>query len=155
MTLVSPASLFYVLYDGHCATCHTAVRWLLRRRGRERFRFVSLEALRGRPEAEILQRQLGGPLGESIIVLAGDRIYQRSEAVLVLLGALPSPWRCLAWMRWVPRAWRDAVYKWVAANRYRWFGRTEPANVCARLAPAEQALLLNELPQDVSAALIS
>jgi predicted DCC family thiol-disulfide oxidoreductase YuxK len=26
-------------------------------------------------------------------------------------------------LRLVPRAWRDAVYDWAAANRYRWFGR--------------------------------
>lgn len=149
MSLGSPSQLVYVLYDGHCVTCHTAVRWLLRRRGRERFRFVPLEALKGRPEAEVLQRNLGGRLGESLVVFAAGQVYERSEAVLQLLGALPAPWHYLSWGRWVPKAWRDPFYDWVAANRYRWLGRAEPATVCTRLEPAAQSLLLDELPKDL------
>ncbi|MFP5284488.1 MAG: thiol-disulfide oxidoreductase DCC, partial [Thermoanaerobaculia bacterium] len=25
----------------------------------------------------------------------------------------------------IPRPLRDALYRWIARNRYRWFGRTE------------------------------
>ncbi|MEB3285380.1 MAG: DCC1-like thiol-disulfide oxidoreductase family protein [Candidatus Sericytochromatia bacterium] len=139
----------YVFYDGHCATCHAAVRWLLQRRGRERFRFVPLGALRGHSEAEFLQHSLRRDWGESLIVLAAGRAYERSEAVLVLLRALPLPWSILSFGRRLPVCWRDAAYDWVAANRYRWFGRAEPAHLCTRLEPAARMLLLDELPAEV------
>jgi salicylate hydroxylase len=46
-----------------------------------------------------------------------------SDAVLAIAAGLPFPWRLLAVGRVVPRPVRDALYRLVARNRYRWFGR--------------------------------
>ena len=149
MPLISPPRLVYVLYDGHCVTCHTAVRWLLRRRGRECFRFVPLEAVQGSPAVVQIEQALGHPLGDSVLLIANGHVYERSDAVLRMLAALPAPWRYGACLRHFPRAWRDGVYDWVARNRYRWFGTTEPERVCERLDEKTRGLLLAQLPPEV------
>jgi predicted DCC family thiol-disulfide oxidoreductase YuxK len=46
-----------------------------------------------------------------------------SDAVIAIWRGLGWPWRLAALARLVPRALRDPVYRWVARNRYRLFGR--------------------------------
>jgi predicted DCC family thiol-disulfide oxidoreductase YuxK len=54
---------------------------------------------------------------------------------LRILHALGGFWR-LAWLAWgVPAPLRDPLYRWLARNRYRWFGRSE---TCL-LPPADAA----------------
>ncbi len=48
-----------------------------------------------------------------------------SDAVLRIYEGLGWPWRVAALARLVPRPLRDPVYRLVARNRYRLFGRRE------------------------------
>jgi len=43
--------------------------------------------------------------------------------VLGIYSGLGWPWRAVAALGLVPRFLRDPVYRWVARNRYRLFGR--------------------------------
>jgi len=52
-------------------------------------------------------------------------VHVRSEAALRIAARLGAPWSWLVMLRVLPRAWRDAVYDFVAARRYRWFGTVE------------------------------
>jgi predicted DCC family thiol-disulfide oxidoreductase YuxK len=46
-----------------------------------------------------------------------------------VLHGLGWPWR-LAWVAWlIPRPLRDGLYRWLARNRYRWFGRSDQCMV--------------------------
>jgi predicted DCC family thiol-disulfide oxidoreductase YuxK len=51
--------------------------------------------------------------------------YQGSDAALMLVSTLSSPLRHLTVLRIVPRFVRDPIYRWVARNRYLWFGQKE------------------------------
>jgi predicted DCC family thiol-disulfide oxidoreductase YuxK len=52
----------------------------------------------------------------------GDERVVRSEAILCALIETGSWWRWPARLaRWIPRRWRDAMYRWVAGNRHRFF----------------------------------
>ena len=67
---------------------------------------------------------------DSIVVVdGGGRVLERSDAALAIASALPFPWRMLGVFRIVPRALRDRVYRIVARNRYRWFGRRDACMV--------------------------
>ena len=45
--------------------------------------------------------------------------------MLRILHVLGWPWR-LAWVGWlIPAPLRDALYRCIARNRYRWFGRSD------------------------------
>jgi predicted DCC family thiol-disulfide oxidoreductase YuxK len=62
---------------------------------------------------------------QTLLVVDGDRSWQHTAAIFRVLHALGWPWR-LAWLAWlIPAPIRDPLYRLIARNRYRWFGRTE------------------------------
>jgi predicted DCC family thiol-disulfide oxidoreductase YuxK len=122
------------LYDGVCALCSRAVRFLLRHDRRERFRFSALQGPFAR-EALARHGERAAALDTFWVVRdAGTRretVLSRSRAVLFAWGELGFPWRALALLAVVPRAVLDPLYDAIARSRYRLFGRYEQ---CA-LAP--------------------
>ena len=74
----------------------------------------------------------GGP--HSFVFLEKDRQYEQSNAVLHALIRLGGAWRLIAVLYVFPRPLRDLVYRIVARNRYRWFGRRD----ACRMPTAEE-----------------
>jgi len=112
-----------VLFDGACNLCNGFVQFLISRDPAGYFRFASLQSAEG--QALLAQHGLPTPTEpESIVLIENGRAYTHSQAVLRMARHLPG-WRWLSAFRVVPRFLRDAVYRWVARNRYRWFGRQE------------------------------
>ena len=112
-----------VLFDGVCNLCNGAVRFILARDPRARFRFASLQS-------EAARRLLGGdPPAETIVLIEAGKTHTRSTAALRIARLLRFPWPL--WYGWivVPRPLRDGVYDWVARHRYRWFGRRDTCMV--------------------------
>ncbi len=62
---------------------------------------------------------------DTIIVVDGERVPRNSDAVLHIYKWLGWPWRALGAAAIVPRGLRDPVYRLVARNRYRWFGKLD------------------------------
>jgi len=62
---------------------------------------------------------------DTLIVVEGDRVRRDSDAILAIWAGLGWPWRAATMFRLVPRALRDLVYRWVARNRYRLFGKRD------------------------------
>lgn len=101
--------------------------FLLRRDRAGRIRFAPLQGA--------LAREKLGPLGgaaaqlDTVYVLVdrqppGERVLERSRAVLHALEQLGGGWRWLARAAGlVPRPIADAVYGFIARRRYRLFGR--------------------------------
>jgi predicted DCC family thiol-disulfide oxidoreductase YuxK len=111
-----------VLFDGVCNLCNGLVRFVAANDPAGRFRFLSLQS----PRAAALLAATGGAAeGESIVLLDYGRRFERSDAALHLALGLRRPWPLAFALILVPRALRDAVYRAIARNRYRWFGRRE------------------------------
>lgn len=121
-----------VVFDAHCLLCSGSVRWLLRRDKRKLLRFASAQSEAGRELLTLAGVDILDP--QSFVVVDGQRHYTESAAVLRIVGALGWPWRVLRATRLVPAPLRDAIYRWIARNRYRWFGRRE---VCFLPDPAD------------------
>lgn len=116
-----------LFYDGSCALCHGAVRFVLARDPEGRaFRFAPLDSPAFRAVASDEAR---ASLPDSLVLATDDgRLLTRSDAVLHLLGRLGGGWRVLAGFgRVVPKGLRDAAYDLVARVRYRFFGRKDDA----------------------------
>lgn len=112
-----------VLFDGVCNLCNGSIQFLIKRDRQAHFRFASLQSGTGQK----LQADLGmDPQAlDSVILVEGDRWYKESDAALRIARNLPGAWKLLTAFRIVPRPLRDAVYWWIARNRYRWFGKAE------------------------------
>jgi predicted DCC family thiol-disulfide oxidoreductase YuxK len=126
-----------VFYDGHCALCHGAVKFLLARDpDGGRFRFAPLE---GETFARLVPAATRAGLPDSVVVLTGDgALLSRSAGVIALLVELGGGWRVLAGaLRRVPRPLRDGTYDLVARVRKRLFA--EPPDVCPMLPPELRA----------------
>ena len=57
-----------------------------------------------------------------------------------IITALGGIWRLAGLLRLVPRFIRDAVYDWIARNRYGWFGKRDS---CRLPSPEERAVFLD------------
>lgn len=62
---------------------------------------------------------------DTLIVIDGGTVFRDSDAVIEIWTRLGFPWRALALFRIVPHRLRDPIYRWIASNRYRLFGRKE------------------------------
>ncbi len=128
-----------VLFDGFCHLCNGAVDFILRHDSRELFVFASLDseaALRS-----VRERGLELPQEDSIILIDGDGIHTLSDAVIRIARGLGFPWSMAAIGVIVPKKWRDGLYRRVAANRYRWFGRRD---ACRVPTPSERRRFLSD-----------
>ena len=71
---------------------------------------------------------------------ANERLLARSDAILFMLSQFGGIWRASGVGRVLPRMLRDAVYKIVARNRYRVFGKHES---CMLPEPKHRAKFLD------------
>ena len=108
-----------VLFDGVCNLCTGSVRFVIARDSRRQFRFASLQS-------SVAERLLGRrDTLESVVLVEDGRTYRKSTAALRIVRRLDGLWPLLSVLLVIPRPLRDAVYDWIGARRYRWFGRTD------------------------------
>jgi len=117
-----------VFFDGVCNLCNAAINFVIDRDKKGRFRFASLQSDAAR---RLLPGGLTAPTGEpeSMFLLEGGRVYDRSTAALRIARCLSGAWPLLYAFIGIPRPFRDWVYAWVARNRYRWFGKSDVCRV--------------------------
>lgn len=111
-----------VLFDGVCNFCCASVQFIIERDPGGYFQFASQQSDYGK--ARLAEACLTDNL-ETFVLIEDQAVYTRSAAGLKVAAHLSWPWP-LAGVFWlVPRWLRDAVYRLIARNRYRWFGQKE------------------------------
>ena len=110
-----------VLFDGVCNLCSSSVQFILKRDKKNQFLFGSLQGQYG--QATLQKYQLPHDEFNSFMLIENDQLYTRSTGALRMLKHLGGAWSLLYAFIIVPRFIRDAVYNWIARNRYRWFGK--------------------------------
>lgn len=117
-----------MLFDGVCVLCDRSMRWLLDADRRGALRFAPLQ---GQTAKDVLARHPDPGDSLSTVVYVRDfggsreRVFRRSRAAIAILEELGGKYRILAWLRIIPGPIRDILYDWVAARRYRWFGKLD------------------------------
>ena len=116
-----------ILFDGVCNLCNGTVYWVIARDIKNQFHFASLQSPFGK---QVLQNfGLADEYMNSIIFLDNNEIYMRSSAVLRILKHLGSFYQTAYVFILIPEFLRNAVYNFIAKNRYRWFGKKETCMV--------------------------
>lgn len=121
MTSKSEIQYPVILFDGVCNLCNAAVIFIIKRDKKNVFRFASLQSAFGQ---SVLQKfHLSANAFNSFILLRNGKVYTRSTAALLVAKQLSGGWPLLSAFIIVPRFISDAVYNFIANNRYKWFGK--------------------------------
>lgn len=112
-----------ILFDGVCNLCNSSVQFVIKHDKKKQFHFASLQGETG--QHILLKYELPTASFNSFILIADGILYRESTAVLILLKILGGPWRLLYVFIILPAFIRNAVYRFIASNRYRWFGKRE------------------------------
>lgn len=131
-----------VLFDGVCNLCNAAVRFIVDNDRSGGIRFASLQS-------DVARALLGDGVtaqGEdpgAIVFIEDGRRHERSEAALRIAGRLGGLLSLATVYLVVPVRIRDAVYDFIAARRYGWFGRSD---ACRLPTPEESSRFLDGSP---------
>lgn len=112
-----------LLFDGVCNFCEASVNFVIRHDKKGVIRFASLQSKEGLMLAQdfrIDTSQLN-----SMVFIEKGRPYFRSTAALRVCRYFSGGWRFASLLLIVPVFIRDTVYRLIARNRYRWFGKKE------------------------------
>ncbi|MFA6260050.1 MAG: DCC1-like thiol-disulfide oxidoreductase family protein [Bacteroidia bacterium] len=112
-----------IFYDGVCGLCDRSVQFILRNDYRKRFQFATLQS-------DYAKRVLGEQLQfDSFVFYYRGKARYRSAGALFMFWHLGGLWSLFFIFMLIPGFLRDAVYNWVARNRYRWFGKLESCRI--------------------------
>lgn len=126
-----------IVFDGVCVLCNGWVRFLLRHDRRGRYRFAAMQGESGR--ALLVAHGLDADDPASFLLIEENAAWTDTDAIVRVLSGLGGAWRLAALLRVLPRGVRDRLYRGIARNRYRMFGRHEH---CMIPAPEQAARFL-------------
>jgi predicted DCC family thiol-disulfide oxidoreductase YuxK len=118
-----------VFYDGVCGLCNRLVQFVLKNDRNDVFRFASLQSKLA--EQILVRHRLRSESLETVYVvldygLAKEQLLSRLQAVVYVLQQLGGPLAYVsAILRVLPAPVQNFLYRLVARNRYRVFGRYE------------------------------
>jgi len=116
-----------LFFDGVCNFCNGTVNFIIRHDKKEHFLFAPLQSDKGRevlhdmnPKDDSLQ---------SVIISYKGKIYEKSDAALQVFRILGGLWSVFLAGYIIPRFIRDGIYNFIAAHRYKWFGKRDACMV--------------------------
>ncbi len=112
-----------VLFDGVCNLCNSSVNFVIDRDPEAYFKFAALQDEAVQPF--FAKYDLSPEYLDSIVLIEDGQSYRNSTAALRIARRLKGAWPLFYGFIIIPRPIRDVVYKWIARNRYRWFGKRD------------------------------
>lgn len=112
-----------IAFDGICVLCNGFVRFLLQRDTHRRLHFTTNQSVAGAAIFAATGQQADQPV--SVVLVKDGQYLTESTAALHAIAALGAAWRLVLLFRIVPAPLRDNIYRFVARNRYRWFGKLD------------------------------
>ena len=118
-----------IFFDGVCNLCNAAVQFIIKHDEAAVFKLAALQSAAA--SRLLVNLPSNETTADSILLLENGKLYTRSTAALRIAKHLNGRWKLLYILIYVPRFIRDAVYKLVAQNRYRIWGRQDSCMVPA------------------------
>jgi predicted DCC family thiol-disulfide oxidoreductase YuxK len=108
-----------LLFDSGCKLCNSSIKFVTKGDPHQKINQIALQSTQGQ---EILAVHPYLQDVNSIILIVNDKMFIESDAILKLAKHLSFPYKLLVAGYIMPKKWRDAIYRWIAKNRYKWFG---------------------------------
>ena len=118
----TPGKVFTVM-DAHCALCARGAAWIAHNDRAGEFRIISIQSPLG--QSLLNQHGLDPDDPASWLYLENGTAYHSLDALIRVGQRLGGIWAALAALRVLPTGWQDNLYRFVARNRYRFFGRAD------------------------------
>lgn len=112
-----------ILFDGVCNLCNASVKFVIKHDKKEQFLFASFQS--DAAKEIMLHFNLKNLNLDSIALIEGGKIYEKSTAILRIARHLNSGFKFLYFFIIIPKSVRDWLYSYIAKNRYRFFGKRE------------------------------
>lgn len=114
-----------IFFDDECVLCNRFAQWIIKNDPNKYFQFLELNA----PLAlQVLSEyKTDTSKNSSVILIDKDTVFTESSAALQIVRQLKGIKKHLYYLKIIPKPLRDIVYRKIARNRYKWFGKT---NIC-------------------------
>ena len=112
-----------ILFDGVCNFCNAGVNFIIKQDKKKVFRFAALQSEAG--QNFLQQFDLPKEGFDSFVLIDKGKAYKKSTAGIRVYGKLAWYWKWTQLFWIVPAFIRNAVYDFIARNRYKWFGKKE------------------------------
>lgn len=123
-----------LFFDGVCAMCNGLVKFTLRHDKHAIYQYAALQSLSAKEYIPKYTRDL-----DTVVLLDNNNIYTHSDAIIKLLYGLGGYFKLIILLKIFPKKFRDIIYRMIAKNRYRWFGKTDQ---CILLSNEEKNRIL-------------
>jgi predicted DCC family thiol-disulfide oxidoreductase YuxK len=108
---------YIVFFDGICNLCNSSVQRLIRI---DKKRILLFAPLQSEAAKKYLTDEL---LPDSIVFYKQGHVFTHSNAVLEIMKLMGFPYNLSLILYIFPKFIRDSVYKFIAKNRYTWYGQ--------------------------------
>ncbi|RYG32442.1 MAG: DUF393 domain-containing protein [Chitinophagaceae bacterium] len=115
-----------ILFDGVCNYCNSWVNFAIRNDKKAVLRFAPLQSSIGQ---RLIKKYDVSPELDTGVMIDKGKTYIYSDAALHMARYLKWPAKILSVLIIFPGFIRHPVYKWIARNRYKWFGKKETCMV--------------------------
>ena len=116
-----------ILFDGVCNFCNGAISFVLKQDKKGVFLFAPLQSEAG--QKLLQQYKLPTKEFDSFVLIDNGQVYTKSAASLRVMNKLPWYWKETQVLKIIPATFRDAIYDFIARNRYKWFGKKKQCMV--------------------------
>lgn len=111
-----------ILFDGECNFCDASVQFIIKRDPKGYFQFAAQQSDIG---VTLRTKYAVADTLDSILVIDQHKVYNSSDAALHISKHLNGLWSLLYVLMIIPKPIRNLVYKFIAKNRYAWFGKKD------------------------------
>ena len=116
-----------IVFDGVCVLCNRSVHFIIMHDTQKLFRLVSMQATVG--QQLLRDHGLDSDDPSSLLLIDESGAHTDTDAIIRVVCRFGGVWKLISIMRIVPPDLRDLAYRWVAKNRYHWFGKRETCMV--------------------------
>jgi predicted DCC family thiol-disulfide oxidoreductase YuxK len=116
-----------IFFDGVCNLCDSTVQFIIRQDKNAIFRFASLQSEYSKETLE--KYDFSSKNLKSVVLIHENKIYTHSAAPLEIARLLGGFWSFAYIFKLIPPFLRNAIYNWIAKNRYKWFGEKETCSI--------------------------